>query len=431
MDVCQELFHRWPVTVDFFATLSIIGSSLFLPDGESPGSRDRHHVPVLRSPSGFCLPVVRVHPEGPQQGSPVAQPRIKSGGSILATPALVPGPIGTLGRSAGPSSSAQESARSAALPPSSSEPSRAQPDWALHCQLSARHFGFSAEMARQLALCRRSLTCLNYQSKWNTYRAWCHSHGHSISQPSVPKVADFLLYLRRSLHLSYSSIASYRSMLSTAFHFVLPKLFFMISCTPSVSTVLFLLRICLRGIFSRFSLFFGALLSNLSRLVIYTILLVRSSSFSLWLPPAMSASFKLFCLLFLLLATIFFYPIFWSFILSLNPLLILSLVHFTSAPCGIFWAHCLKNYFLVQFVSCIFTLLPFFPISSSAVSFHFSSLSFLSSVQECLELLSSKCHPSLLSFTCLCFFFFLLYPYQSWYGDFHCLFSKCSCFLCS
>ena len=142
----------------------------------------------------------------------------------MATPALVPGPIGTLGRSAGPSSSAQESARSAALPPSSSEPSRAQPDWVSHCQLSARHFGFSAEMARQLALCRRSLTCLNYQSKWNTYRAWCHSHGHSISQPSVSKVADFLLYLRRSLHLSYSSIASYRSMLSAAFHFVLPKL---------------------------------------------------------------------------------------------------------------------------------------------------------------------------------------------------------------
>ena len=37
----------------------------------------------------------------------------------------------------------------------------------------------------------------------------------------VAKVADFLLYLRRSLSLSYSSIASYRSMLSGAFRFVL------------------------------------------------------------------------------------------------------------------------------------------------------------------------------------------------------------------
>ena len=68
-------------------------------------------------------------------------------------------------------------------------------------------------------------TRLNYQSKWSTYRAWCHSRGHSVSHPSVPKIADFLLYLRRSLHLSYSSIASYRSVLSAAFRFVLSAAF--------------------------------------------------------------------------------------------------------------------------------------------------------------------------------------------------------------
>ena len=79
-------------------------------------------------------------------------------------------------------------------------------------------------MARQLAFSRRPSTLLNYQSKWSTYCAWCHSHGHSVSCPSVPKVADFLLYLRRSLHLSYSTISSYRSMLSAAFRFILPEL---------------------------------------------------------------------------------------------------------------------------------------------------------------------------------------------------------------
>ena len=79
-------------------------------------------------------------------------------------------------------------------------------------------------MACKLALCRRPSTCLNYQSKWNTYRTWCHSHGRSVSRLSVPKVAEFLLYLRRPLHLSYSSITSYHSMLSSAFRFVLPEL---------------------------------------------------------------------------------------------------------------------------------------------------------------------------------------------------------------
>ena len=45
-----------------------------------------------------------------------------------------------------------------------------------------------------------------------------------MSRPTVSKVADFLLYLRHSLSLSYSSIASYRSMLSGVFRFSLPEL---------------------------------------------------------------------------------------------------------------------------------------------------------------------------------------------------------------
>ena len=45
-----------------------------------------------------------------------------------------------------------------------------------------------------------------------------------MSRPTVSKVADFLLYLRRSLSFSYSSIASYRSMLSGVFRYSLPEL---------------------------------------------------------------------------------------------------------------------------------------------------------------------------------------------------------------
>ena len=45
-----------------------------------------------------------------------------------------------------------------------------------------------------------------------------------MSRPTVAKVADFLLFLRRSLSLSYSSIASYHSMLSGVFRFFLPEI---------------------------------------------------------------------------------------------------------------------------------------------------------------------------------------------------------------
>ena len=63
-----------------------------------------------------------------------------------------------------------------------------------------------------------------YQLRWSVYRSWCHSHGHSVSRPSLVKVADFLSWLRSTRGLSVSSIHGYRSMLSAVFRFHLPAL---------------------------------------------------------------------------------------------------------------------------------------------------------------------------------------------------------------
>ena len=114
--------------------------------------------------------------------------------------------------------------QTAALPSLSPEPPRASADCVSYLERSARAFGFTLAVARQLARCRRTSTPVNYQAKWSVFRAWCHRHGHSVSHPTIPKIASFLLYLRRSLSLSYSSIASYCSMLSGVFRFVLPDL---------------------------------------------------------------------------------------------------------------------------------------------------------------------------------------------------------------
>ena len=161
---------------------------LLFTDGGSPGCGCRCDAPVLGSSPGLRLPAVRVHTEGSLQGSQLPQP----GGHA---PPVVPGSLGAPGGSASPSFSAQGSAPSAALPPFPSEPPIARADWVLHCQRSACHFGFSSRVARQLAFSLRPSALLNYQSNWNTYRAWCCSQGHSVSRPSIPKVADFLLYL--------------------------------------------------------------------------------------------------------------------------------------------------------------------------------------------------------------------------------------------
>ena len=63
-----------------------------------------------------------------------------------------------------------------------------------------------------------------YQHKWSVYRKWCHSRGHSVSSPSLSKIADFLIFLHKKKGLSPSCIKGYRSMLSVTFKFRLPEI---------------------------------------------------------------------------------------------------------------------------------------------------------------------------------------------------------------
>ena len=154
----------------------------------------------------------------------VLQSGANLGGSVLASPSLVSGSLGTLGGDSGSSSVPSRSTPSTPLSLLPSQSSRSSVDWVSHCERSTRSLGFSALVARQLARSHRSSTRRNYQSKWLTYRAWCHRHGRSVTSPTIPKITDFLLYLRRSLGLSSSSIASYRSMLSATFRFLLPDI---------------------------------------------------------------------------------------------------------------------------------------------------------------------------------------------------------------
>ena len=199
-------------------------TGLCLSGGGSPGPDHRHNDPVLGRPSGLCLPSVRLHSECSSQGPPTSESGGDFSGSLLVSATVVSGHPGTSCGYPGPSAAPAGLTPPAPLPSFPSEPPHASHDWVSYCQRTARHLGFSLAVARQLAFCHRSSTRVNYQARWSSYRAWCRRQGHSISRPSIAKIADFLLYLRRSLHLSYSSIASYRSMLSAAFRILLPDI---------------------------------------------------------------------------------------------------------------------------------------------------------------------------------------------------------------
>ena len=113
-------------------------------------------------------------------------------------------------------------------PASVSLPLAGSPQATPSCLETLRRFTraarFSSSVASQASLSHRPSSSKAHQPKWQVYRSWCHSHGHSVSRPSLSKVADFLCWLRSSKRLGVSSIKGYRSMLFAVFHFQLPSL---------------------------------------------------------------------------------------------------------------------------------------------------------------------------------------------------------------
>ena len=50
--------------------------------------------------------------------------------------------------------------------------------------------GFSSAIAEQSSLARRPSSRAVYQVRWSIYHRWCHSNGHSFSNPTLAMVAD-------------------------------------------------------------------------------------------------------------------------------------------------------------------------------------------------------------------------------------------------
>ena len=154
--------------------------------------------PVLGGSSGVCLSSVVHHSLGPCQAPGVSGDGAHASSSVLAAEALVSGlPLAVAAAYRGssrPSTPPVPASVSSALPGS--------PQATASCLETLRRFtraaGFSFAVASQASLARRPSSRANYQLKWAVYRSWCHSHGHSVSCPTLSKVAEFLCWLRSS-----------------------------------------------------------------------------------------------------------------------------------------------------------------------------------------------------------------------------------------
>ena len=198
--------------------------SLFLSLPGSIGGGHRRVTPVLGRASGLRLPSVVHSSQGAGQAPCISGSGADADSPLLASTPLVCGPPSSVAGSSGGSAPPPRPP----APASVSMPLPGSPKASASCLATLRRFtraaGFSSAVAAQASLSRRPSSRKAYQLKWQVYRQWCHSHGHSSSNPSLAKTADFLCWLHSSKHLGVSSIKGYRSMLSAVFCFQLPSL---------------------------------------------------------------------------------------------------------------------------------------------------------------------------------------------------------------
>ena len=143
---------------------------------------------------------------------------------------MVSGSSRSGGQRSGRSSTVQGSSASASLPSVPSGSVQAVASCLETLKRFTRAGGFSKHVAQQVSLARCPSSRAGYQSKWRVYRQWCRSEGHSISLPSLSKIADFLFWPRCSRQLSVSAVMGYRSMLSAVFKSILPHLQSFMTC---------------------------------------------------------------------------------------------------------------------------------------------------------------------------------------------------------
>ena len=220
IEVFQELRKRWPVSIDLFATSLNHRCSLYFSPFHDPSAVATDA--LLQDWNGWLA-----YAFPPWALIPAVLKKLRSSSGVLLTliaPYVVSGASGSgCGRS-GDTSSVQRSSQTTPLPSIPSGGVKAVSSCLETIQRFAQSQGFSKHVAQQSALARRPSSRAGYQARWAVFRKWCHDRGHSVSRPSLQKIADFLFWLRRSRKLSVSAVMGYRSMLSAVFRSVLPEI---------------------------------------------------------------------------------------------------------------------------------------------------------------------------------------------------------------
>ena len=198
-------------------------ASLLCSSEGTQGSGGRCIPPALGQHPGICLPSHSHHKESSQTES-LSQLRSHSDRPLLASKRMVSRSTGTSIRHSYRTTQTSRSAATTTFPSVSRKSPYASSDCGATLKRFASQAGFSETVAGQLALCRRKSTRLNYQARWGKFRKWCRDFHHRSSEPTIPKIAEFLTFLFKTEKAAVSTIRGYRAMLSSVFKFCLKEI---------------------------------------------------------------------------------------------------------------------------------------------------------------------------------------------------------------
>ena len=226
-EVVQDLLHQWPVQDHHRPIRDLADSkapSVLCSSMGTQGSGGRCIPPALGQPPGICLPSHSHHKESSSQTESLSQLRSHPDRPLLASKGMVSRSTGTSIRHSNRTTQTSRSAATTAFPSVSRKSPYASSDCVATLKRFASQAGFSETVAGQLALCRRKSTRLNYQARWGKFRKWCRDFRHRSSEPTIPKIAEFLTFLFKTEKAAVSTIKGYRAMLSSVFKFCLPEI---------------------------------------------------------------------------------------------------------------------------------------------------------------------------------------------------------------
>ena len=221
-EVVQDLLHRWPAIIDLLATsLTARLPVFFAPAAEPKATPVDAFLQPWDNLQAYAFPPIAIIKRVLLKLRISHHCDLTLIAPFLASKGVVSRSSGAPVRHSNRATQMLRSAAATAFPLVSRKSPNASADCVATLQLFARQTGFSRAVADQLALSRRMSTRLNYQARWGEFRKWCKDFHHQSSEPTIPKIAEFLTFLFKTGKAAVSTIRGYRSMLSSVYKFCL------------------------------------------------------------------------------------------------------------------------------------------------------------------------------------------------------------------